>query len=369
MMTKNLPKQVQALIDHYCKGKLSPFARKIGVSQSTLQRQMAAEDEKNLQKLLPKILYHCPEVRESWLYTGEGDMLEHPRTNPTCPAENAGGRLTGDALFEALTLAQLDQADVAKAAGLDARQWKAVQGNGEYPDFPMLQALYEQFGLNVEYLFSENSRVPWLPLSQVQVVEFLLGRVSEYPPHPDELRQWFGCTPEEAADFDADYRKWLELVRKRGYVRAKNEGKEPRLRRTWVEHFCQRAELEWIPDMRPLERGIVHLRDSSPKAERQQLEAERQELEAERQHLEAERQRLEAELSTERARLEAELSAERARLNEAQATIIRLQNELLALREARPQDDAERMAPPGDTERTTPAALPASAPCAQQEKR
>lgn len=282
-------------------------------------------------------------------------MLEHPRTNPTCPAENAGGRLTGDALFEALTLAQLDQADVAKAAGLDARQWKAVQGNGEYPDFPMLQALYEQFGLNVEYLFSENSRVPWLPLSQVQVVEFLLGRVSEYPPHPDELRQWFGCTPEEAADFDADYRKWLELVRKRGYVRAKNEGKEPRLRRTWVEHFCQRAELEWIPDMRPLERGIVHLRDSSPKAERQQLEAERQ--------------RLEAELSTERARLEAELSAERARLNEAQATIIRLQNELLALREARPQDDAERMAPPGDTERTTPAALPASAPCAQQEKR
>ncbi len=337
MFVKNLPDQVQALIEHYCNGSLLAFSKKIDVPQSTLQRYMATRDEKNILKILPKILHHCPEVREGWLYTGEGEMFGRSRPNGIRSAENSRGKLIGDMLYEALGLAQLDPEDIARAAGLEKSEWQAVLESSEFPSFLMLQALYDQFGLNTEYLFSEDSKMPWLPLSQVQVVEFLVGRESGYPPHISDLQEWFGCTKEEARKYDKEYKNWLEQTKNLGFEHAWNKGiSAPRLKREWIEHFCQHAELEWLPDTRPMERGLIRLRRYSPQEEKQ--------------------------------RLEAELSELRLRLDEAQQKIIRLQEEIITLKGAQQQFEMDEMGLPGDIRRDKIANLPISALGGQQGK-
>lgn len=279
MFIKNLPRQIQALIDHYCGGSLLAFSKKIGVPQSTLQYNMSRGDEKNLLKILPKILANCPEVCESWLYTGEGEMLGRPRPNGVRSARNSKGKLTGDLLFEALGAAQVEESEVARAARLDKAEWRAVLESSEYPSFSMLQTLYDQFGLNVEFLLSARSKMPWLPLSELQIVEFLLGRESAYPPGPRDMEEWFGCSKDEARAYLKLYKEWLDHIREYGFENAYNKDMgAPVLKQEWIEHFCEHAELEWLPSMRPQEGGFIRLLPYSLKEEKQKLEHELAEL-------------------------------------------------------------------------------------------
>ena len=316
MFIKNLPKQIQALIDHYCGGSLLAFSKKIGVPQSTLQYNMSRENEKNLLKILPKILSNCPEVSESWLYTGEGAMLGRPRPNGIRSAENSRGKLIGDLLFEALGAAQLEETEVAKVARLDKAEWQAVLESSEYPSYSMLQALYDQFGLNVEFLFSARSKMPWLPLSELQIVEFLLGRESAYPPSPRDLEEWFGCSKDEARDYLKQYKEWLVSIRENGFEKAYDEGVgEPVLKQEWIEHFCEHAELEWLPAMRPQEGGFIRLLPYSLKEEKRKLEHELAEL---RPRLDAALQKI-IQLQEEVIDLQNSLKAQRSVLGQTSA--------------------------------------------------
>lgn len=296
MFIKNLPNQIQALIDHYCAGSQMAFAKKIGVPQSTLHRNMAKADEKNLLKVLPKILLACPEVRESWLYTGEGEMLGRPRPGGVRCAENSKRLLVGDLLWDAIGYAQLDENTVREAAGVDAAEWEAVLASNEYPSFKMLEALYNQFGLNVEYLFSDRGATPWLPLSAIQMIDFLVGRKSAYPPPYNTLEEWFGCTKEEAREYLARYKLWLNKVHAIGFKHEEESEDEeetgrgePVLPHAWVEYFCSHTKVEWLPGRHPLQGGCLQVLRHSPEEENKRLKQELAEL---RSSMEAAREKI-----------------------------------------------------------------------------
>lgn len=326
MFIKNLPDQIQALIDHYCAGSQMAFAKKIGVPQSTLHRNMAKADEKNLLKILPKILLACPEVRESWLYTGEGAMLSRPRPAGLRSAENSSGLLVGDLLWEAIGYAQLDENAIREAAKIDKAEWEAVIGSNEYPSFQVLQALYDHFGLNTEYLFSARNRHPWLPLSALQMIEFLLGKQNPYPPSHSSLEEWFGCTKEEAKEYLGRYKTWLAKVREHGFqCDAEIEEDdweddeetcwgEPVVPYAWVKYFCAHAKVKWLPGRHPLQGGFLEFLRHTPEEDNQILAQELAEI----------RPRLEA--------AHKELDAAQKKIIQLQDQLIELQNSLKTLK-------------------------------------
>lgn len=246
-------------------------------------------------------------------------MLGRTRRAGLRSAQNSRGLLVGDLLWEAIGYAQLDENAIREATDIDAAEWEAVLASNEYPSFQMLQALYDQFGLNAEYLFSDRGAPPWLPLSAIQMIEFLVGRESAYPPNHSTLEEWFGCTKDEAKEYLSRYKAWFNKVHAHGFeddeeADGEDTISEPGLPYAWVRYFCSHTKMKRLPSRHPLEGGFLQLLGYSE---------------------EEESQRLEQELAEIRPRLEAankELDAAQKKIIQLQDQIIELQNSLKTLK-------------------------------------
>lgn len=239
MFYQNLPRQIAALIDHYCGGSLNAFAKKIGIPQSTLQNKMAKGDDKHLLNVLPAILESLPEVNETWLYTGKGDTFCRPRTQGVRSATNRQEKLVGDILSDAWESAGIDPDDAGGEAKIDPQEWRAILESSEYPSFQALEALYACHAFNPACLFA-NGNVAFLPATKLQTIAFFLGKNIKKIPDALELVAWFGCSGEEARNYLKEYQDWLSD--------GKKPDDEPILATKWLEYFCSHAELKTLPD-------------------------------------------------------------------------------------------------------------------------
>lgn len=165
MIIENLHVQIQRLVEYYCGGNLTAFARSIGAPQSTLQRVLPSGDVDKLLRFVPKILTAYPSVREHWLYTGDGEMLYTDRPMEIRTAVNCHGNLVGDILFEVFRSANIDIDDIPGVCHINCEVFEQVMESSRYPDWDMLQKFNYVFGININYLFSESG-VMFVPLTE-----------------------------------------------------------------------------------------------------------------------------------------------------------------------------------------------------------
>lgn len=71
---KTKKERLLQLINHYCNGKSTVFAKKLGVSPSTISSWLA-RDSFDYDLIFAK----CENILPEWLLTGEGDMLKQER--------------------------------------------------------------------------------------------------------------------------------------------------------------------------------------------------------------------------------------------------------------------------------------------------
>jgi hypothetical protein len=76
---ENLYERFQAVIDYFCHGSQTEFAKKTKISQSTLQRSVYEKAARPLMNLTGWVLLAFPEVSREWLLRGEGEMLDKPQ--------------------------------------------------------------------------------------------------------------------------------------------------------------------------------------------------------------------------------------------------------------------------------------------------
>lgn len=74
----SISERIQALIDTFCNGKNSQFAKAIGVAESNIRSYLAGTQPKFdiLSNIASKFAISC-----EWLLTGKGDMLKTPSTS------------------------------------------------------------------------------------------------------------------------------------------------------------------------------------------------------------------------------------------------------------------------------------------------
>lgn len=79
MNSAYLHERIRHIINISTNGNVTVFAKKIGVSQSTLHRNLANCDDANLIKLCGKIVFSFPHVPKAWLFVGSGEppSLQH----------------------------------------------------------------------------------------------------------------------------------------------------------------------------------------------------------------------------------------------------------------------------------------------------
>lgn len=92
MITPTLAERFQHIITHFAGGNLTAFARRVGLSQSTLHRNLKSEDEQLLLGLVGWVLLALPTLSRRWLLHGEGEMLLAEEEQPSERQCNEGQR-------------------------------------------------------------------------------------------------------------------------------------------------------------------------------------------------------------------------------------------------------------------------------------
>lgn len=262
-------------------GSETKLAQQLGIDQRKLNGYLNAKSQKNLWEYLPKILQLYPGVSRYWLYLDEGEMGDS--TNGKCfSARNCRDRLVGDVLNDALGYRQLDLENVRQAAKISQQDWDGILASAKFPNFQQLQSLYLQFGLNPIFLFGHKTS-PFVPLSQLQLIEFLLGIETAYFPSHFDLERWFGCSKEEANDYLIKYSSWWRLVKEKGFKNSYDEDiGEPVLPSEWLAYFCEHIMIRHIPHASELLTGFVNFSHNTLFEENKKLQLERDEALRER---------------------------------------------------------------------------------------
>lgn len=73
-MQSGIIQRIREIIDSYGLS-VSSFAKKVGVVQATLNRQLTGENSLSLDTV-NAILYCCQEISAEWLLRGEGEMIK-----------------------------------------------------------------------------------------------------------------------------------------------------------------------------------------------------------------------------------------------------------------------------------------------------
>jgi hypothetical protein len=66
--------RVIQVIDTFAGGSQNQLAKRIGIQQTKLNRNLKAEGQEHLWQLLPKVLEQFPQINRYWLYFDEGEM-------------------------------------------------------------------------------------------------------------------------------------------------------------------------------------------------------------------------------------------------------------------------------------------------------
>lgn len=81
-MENNLLERIQTLMEKDGESETS-FSKKIGVSQTTLNRKLKSAEIKQLMDLVGWILLAYPDVSRTWLLTGKGNMIRQKSSSTT----------------------------------------------------------------------------------------------------------------------------------------------------------------------------------------------------------------------------------------------------------------------------------------------
>lgn len=81
-MENNLLERIQTIMEKDGESETS-FSKKIGVSQTTLNRKLKSAEIKQLMDLVGWILLAYPDVSRTWLLTGKGNMIRQKSSSST----------------------------------------------------------------------------------------------------------------------------------------------------------------------------------------------------------------------------------------------------------------------------------------------
>ena len=175
MLIKHLYQQIQEIINHFCAGKQKYFAQQAGIPYSTLQHNLALKRDDLLVKYAERILHAFPSVRESWLYSGEGEMLGSKRPQGFRTAVNDNKQLVGDLLFDLFSVMGLDADEVAKICHLRRDTLEQVMESSRYPSWHELIALHKILGISIHFLLL--GKKPYMtPQTELERLEAALGK-------------------------------------------------------------------------------------------------------------------------------------------------------------------------------------------------
>lgn len=200
-------KRIQYIIDMYYEGNLTAFARDIKIAQSTLQKNIAAKNEKNLAKHCIKILAAMPQIEGNWLLRGEGEAPVKHGTAQT-PVCNKKKKRIGELLSVALDFYDITPEEVEKYAGINPQELDSVLSGLKKPDFEFLENMYSAFGINPAYLFHCDERAMREAKEPIDRAFQAVGKFSRYPVAYYQLEELFGASEEDAKEYADAYRKW-----------------------------------------------------------------------------------------------------------------------------------------------------------------
>ncbi len=229
MNKKEFCLRVQTVLENFCGGSRTEFARRIGIPQATLQHNLANERGDLLIKHAQKILDTFPGISKEWLYSGEGEMLDSPDLTKPLTAQNNKGQLVGDLLATAIAFAGTDAKGAAKLTGIDEGVFQQLLDSSLFPSFAQLEALHTKLGIEPSYFFTGDEMRMLVPDDTLLRVLWAVGYQGRTPT-PSLVADIFNVPKEEAADFLQDWQSF----RKQGMNRVLPPHWEEALR----ERYC-----------------------------------------------------------------------------------------------------------------------------------
>lgn len=207
MSFSSLSDRIKYIAEIYFEGNRTAFAKHVGVSASTFNRQLAARDEKNLAKQCAPILAAMPYISSEWLSCGKGEPPARHETasSPVC---NKKGKHIGGLLDVALDFYDISHEEVEKYAGISPQILDDVLSGHNKPNFEFMENLYTAFGINPAYLFHCDERAMRDAKEPIERAFQAIGKFSRYPVAYYELEELFGASEEEAREYADAYRQW-----------------------------------------------------------------------------------------------------------------------------------------------------------------
>ena len=204
MIVTDFYKQLSIIVEHFCAGNLKAFANTTGINHATLHRNLTAQRDDLLVRHAPAILRAYPSVSESWLYTGEGEMLVPERPMAIRSAVNGNGKIIGDFLWEFFGARNLDIDAVCRICHFRKDLFEQVMESSRYPSWQELLTLHEVFGLNVHFLFFDRGY--WsVPQTSLERIEHALNMSADRD--ADMLAEAMGID-------EGEFIVWLKKYRK-----------------------------------------------------------------------------------------------------------------------------------------------------------
>lgn len=206
MTQSRLLERIQKIIESFENGNQTAFAKRSGVSQSTLSRNLADKDDKLLMNITGWILLAYPTVSRAWLLEGEGEMLDDPNLLGPLSAHNRAGNLVGDLLYVALESQGLSAEKAAAKTGIAASDLKLMLEGRLYPNFAHFDALYHELHIDPSYFFDGDEHWMHIPEDPLLRVLWAIGKATP-PTSGVELASILGMPLKDGKEL---YAEWKE---------------------------------------------------------------------------------------------------------------------------------------------------------------
>jgi transcriptional regulator with XRE-family HTH domain len=156
----SLRKRLDIIAEEFEGGSRSALASALGVAQSTFNGYFSADGQKKIKvELLNRILDCYPNISRSWLFFGEGGMLdEWDGGEENTVATTLDGDIAGDTLFSVLTTIYSNLDEAAKALGISFKALDAHIGRRPAPSWAILKRL-AKVGININYILTGSGPI------------------------------------------------------------------------------------------------------------------------------------------------------------------------------------------------------------------
>ncbi len=150
------------MVDIFASGNKSEFARLVGISPQTLNEILGARQSTPSYQTIANIARALPQLRMSWLITGEGEMLEligkytfekAAEDNAVVEGEKDWSYLTG-VIAKWRELRHMGQAEAAQLSDLPLNTFELIESGKRGPSPDALVKISKGLGLPLENMFT-----------------------------------------------------------------------------------------------------------------------------------------------------------------------------------------------------------------------